>query len=46
MRLNKGEELMLQSGMVGPSTIALTHDAEYGVPRLLVYPMAVNSRAI
>jgi hypothetical protein len=29
--------------MVGTSTIDLT-DAEYGVPRLLVYPMAANSR--
>jgi hypothetical protein len=37
---------MLQSGMVGPSTIDLTHDAEYGAPRLLVYPMAANSRAM
>ena len=46
MRLNKGEGVMFQPGMVGPSTIDLTHDAEYGVPRLLVYPMAANSRAI
>jgi hypothetical protein len=46
MRLNKGEGVMFQPGMVGPSTIDLTHDAEYGVPRLLVYPISFNSRAI
>jgi hypothetical protein len=38
MRLNKGEGVMFQPGMVGPSTIDLTHDAEYGVPRLLRVP--------
>jgi hypothetical protein len=46
MRLNKGEGRHASARVVGPSTIDLTHDAEYGAPRLLVYPMAANSRAI
>ena len=29
----------------GPSTIDLMHDAEYGAPRLLVLPIAINLRA-
>jgi len=31
-RLNKGEGVMLESGMVGPCAIDLTQDAEYGAP--------------
>jgi hypothetical protein len=30
----------------GPSTIDLTQDAEYGAPRLFVWPIAANSRAM
>src|SRR5262245_22213697 len=30
----------------GPSTIDLTHEAEYGAPRLLAWPIAINCCAI